>query len=96
MRRLLVRESQAEKPMIDRQRAMDCETGPKDWTGLGARILRAAEFATAVHLAERAQELAGESAAGGATSSGWRASASTSAIAPGCGVAHRRTNRLTD
>jgi hypothetical protein len=40
--------------MANERQAMDCGTGPADWAGLGARIVRAAQIATAIHLAERA------------------------------------------
>jgi hypothetical protein len=48
--------------MLDKHQAMDCETGPTDWAALGARIVRAASIATAIHMAERATMIANESA----------------------------------
>jgi hypothetical protein len=44
--------------MANERQAMECGTGPADWTDLGARIARAARIAAAVHLAERAKCIA--------------------------------------
>ncbi len=42
--------------MLVGHHAMDCDTTPADWAVLGSRILRAANIATAIHLAENVRE----------------------------------------